>query len=80
MRRRDPLAAETAGDTPGPFVFASWLPLVGKGVAPMMRRVHARRLWEAAWADWGRRRGYDPDALYDTAEGRRWSAARRRED
>ena len=73
-RRRQRYGVPDAGpdEAPGGFVLADWLPKVGAGVEPMLRPVYARRAWTAAWAAWGRRNGYDPDALYATAEGRRW--------
>ena len=72
MRRRPAPAATAVRDAPGPFVARDWLPLVAEDVEPMLRRVRARRLWDASWADWGGRHGYAPDAPYATAEGRRW--------
>ena len=70
--RYAPPQALVASDPPGPFVPAEWMPLVDADVDPPLRRVYARRAYDDAMKDWGRRNGYDPDAKYTEPEGRRW--------
>ncbi len=70
MRRRERPVPAT-GSPPAEFVPARWLGRYAD-VEPALRRVYARRAYDAAWSDWGRKHGFDPDAAYATAEGRRW--------